>query len=238
MSILRDLGLCAVPQRKLLNAQLETLQSCDTCKDKKLNEACQRCGVFNAALTKYTEANIPVKYWKLEMNKDFVGDTVLMDKYKELTANVKQTYDKGVAICFMGGHGTGKTLTTSNVLKRVLEKGYSGLYVNLTDVITSLVSNFEGRAQMRSELLTVDFLVIDEFDPRYMGSDNASDLFGRVLEDIIRIRAQNSLPMFMCTNSPNVVESFNGPLKQSITSLMNYFTNVSVLGKDQRKSGL
>lgn len=171
------------------------------------------------------------------MDHDFVGDKVLLEKYKEMVSNLKQTYDNGSALCFMGGHGIGKTMVVTNILKRALERGYSGLYVNLNDIIVAMVTNHEGRAQVRGEFLTVDFLIIDEFDPRYMGSDNASDMFGRVLEDIIRIRAQNGLPIFMCTNSPNVVESFQGPLKQSITSLMNYFIKVPVLGKDLRKEG-
>lgn len=171
------------------------------------------------------------------MDQDFVGDKVLLGKYKEIVDNLKQTYDKGSALCFMGPHGVGKTMAMTNILKRAVEKGYSGLYVNLNDIIVAMVTNFEGRAQIRSEFLTIDFLIIDEFDPRYMGSDNASDMFGRVMEDIIRIRAQNGLPMFMCTNSPNVVESFQGPLKQSISSLMNYFVKIPVLGKDLRREG-
>jgi hypothetical protein len=43
----------------------------------------------------------------------------------------------------------------------------------------------------------------------------------------------------MCTNSPNVVESFHGSLKASIDSLMKGYTKVfPVLGEDVRKRGV
>jgi len=78
-------------------------------------------------------------------------------------------------------------------------------------------------------------LVIDEFDPRYMPTGASSDLFGRTMEDVLRRRSENQLPLFMCTNSPNVVDSFEGPIKYSIESLMNYAEVIPVLGTDFRK---
>ncbi|HVI43054.1 MAG TPA: ATP-binding protein [Anaerovoracaceae bacterium] len=166
----------------------------------------------------------------------FHGDPILLEKYQEITQDLRNAYNKGVSLCFAGGHGLGKTMTCTNILKQAVNKGYSGLYATLNDIVACTVNSPpDDRSAARKELLTVDFLVIDEFDPRYMGSENAADLFGRVLEDIFRTRAQNKMPVFMCTNSPNPVESFTGPIKQSITSLMNYVTKVSVLGKDFRK---
>lgn len=174
------------------------------------------------------------------MNRDFKGDSILLEKYKEVTKDITSTYHKGTCLCFAGKHGLGKTMVTTNILKRAAEKGYTALYTNLSDIVSNLVArDSEDKAATRKELLTVDFLAIDEFDPRHMGQSNtATDLFGRTLEDVLRTRAQNNLPLFMCTNSPNVVESFVGDIKNSISSLMNYITIVPVLGKDFRKEEL
>jgi hypothetical protein len=68
-----------------------------------------------------------------------------------------------------------------------------------------------------------------------MGSDNAADLFGRILEPTLRSRIQNNLPLIFCTNSPDVTQSFTGPLRSSIKSLMQRMTVVPVLGEDYRK---
>lgn len=219
-----------------------TLLDCQTCslnKENNLTNACDRCKTINTALIRYSEANIPVRYWNLSVApEDFTGDKILLNKYQEVVKDIKDSYRKGICLCFAGSNGLGKTLISASILKRAVEKGYTALYTTLSDIVNVLVSaSSEEKNLARKELMQVDFLVIDEFDPRYMGSDNAADLFGRVLEDVLRNRTQNTLPLFLCTNSPSVLESFSGPIKMSIGSLMNYVTTVSVLGKDQRKQG-
>jgi len=184
-------------------------------------------------LHRYYEANVPVKYWDLEMRRDFTGDKALLKYYDKLTEDISGIYKRGVAVCFAGNFGIGKTMLVTNVLKRAVEKGHSGLFVNLNDIISAQRSGEQFHA--RQELLRTDFLVVDEFDPRYMASTQAStDFYGRVLEDVLRNRTQNRLPILMCTNSPNPNLSFEGSLQQSITSLFNYVDLVPTLGEDYR----
>lgn len=229
--------LSNIPQKKIQDEFIRTLQSCNECKEKKLQQACSKCRIINTALQRYADSNIPVKYWYLHMDSSFKGDKVLLEWYEKFTLDLRETYKNGTSVCFAGTHGIGKTMTCTNILKKAVEKGYTSLYVTLNDIVTFLVSDMQNRAASRKSILSSDFLVIDEFDPRYIGSESAADLFGRVLEDIVRTRAQNCLPTITCTNSPKPVESFNGSLKTSIASLMNYFTMVTVIGKDMRKEG-
>lgn len=134
---------------------------------------------------------------------------------------------------------THNTMVTTNILKRAAEKGYNCLYVTLSDIVVNAVSAISSdKFVARKELMMVDFLVIDEFDARHMGSGPSSDLYGRQLEDIFRKRVENKLPTFMCTNSPNVIETFSGDIRLSIESLMSYVTVIPVLGRDYRKGGL
>jgi Homing endonuclease len=131
---------------------------------------------------------------------------------------------------------THNTMTMTCILKKACQKGYSCLYTTLSDIVSVMTSApGEDRFLARQELTKVDFLVIDEFDPRFMASDNAADLYARTLESVFRTRGQNKLPTLMCTNSPNVIESFNGPLKASIASLMKGYVKIfPVLGEDVR----
>lgn len=187
---------------------------------------------------RYAESNIPVDYWHLTMEKDFSGDKALLNSYINITADFKKVYSEGTAICFAGKHGLGKTLTNCCILKRAVEKGYSGLYINLTDIVTIMTSaDTQDRFSARKDLMSVDFLIIDEFDPRYIPSANASDLFGRALEDVFRARIQNKLPLLFCTNSPQALDGFSGPIKQSLSSLMGKVKVIPVLGKDFRSKG-
>lgn len=189
------------------------------------------------AINRYAESNIPIEYWNLNMDKNFHGDQRLLSKYKEYVSDLKLSYINGNSICLAGSHGLGKTMTVACILKKATQKGYSCLYTTLSDIVNVLTQvQGEEKYSARRELLMVDFLAIDEFDSRFMPSDNAADLYARTLESIFRTRSQNKLPTLMCTNSPNVVESFNGTLKQSIDSLMKgYIKMFPVFGDDFRK---
>lgn len=227
--------LSTVPPKKLTMEMQLTLEACPKCQGKPLNKACQDCNGLNSILQRFASANIPVRYWRLKMS-EFIGPSALKKLYEETVVNLDESYKNGLSFCLTGSHGVGKTMTVTSILRSALAKGYSGHYTTLNQIVLSLTSQSdESRMDIKRSYTSVDFLVIDEFDPRHMGSDNASDLFGRILEDIFRTRVQNNLPTFMCTNSPNVQESFQGSIKTSISSLMSYVKEIPVIGKDLRK---
>lgn len=186
------------------------------------------------SLNRFSESNVPIEYWDLWMS-DFKGDKILLEKYNEYILDLKKSYINGKSMCFCGSHGVGKSMTLTNILKFACLKNYNCLYTTLSDIVSASISNSDEKFIIKKELNTVDFLVIDEFDPRFIGSDNASDLYARTLENVFRTRSQNKLPTLMATNSPNIVQSFSGQLQKSLESLFNgYLENVPVLGKDFR----
>jgi DNA replication protein DnaC len=224
----RSLALNNIPKKKLL----ECLSSVETSEDDPKAKA-----IKQIAINRYAESNIPIEYWSLKMEKDFHGDPRLLVKYNEYISDLKTSYINGVSVCLAGGHGLGKTMTVTCILKKACQKGYSCLYSTLSDIVTVVTqASGEDRFLARRELALVDFLVIDEFDSRFMPSENAADLYARSLESVFRARSQNKQPTLMCTNSPNIVETFTGPLKQSIDSLMKGYLKIfPVLGEDFRK---
>lgn len=216
------------------------LENCENCKDKALELACTKCSLFCSVIKTYANANIPVKYWRLKFDESTKGDTILKKTFDDLTVNGKitQTYKDGISLYFSGSNGVGKTFTVCNILKKALEKGYSGYYCTLLDIVNRLVYDNENKIDFRQFLISVDFLIIDEFDPRHMGNTpQSASLFGRILEDVFRTRVQNKMPTFMCTNSLKIDKAFPDDIQKAISSLMNYMKEVSVLGKDLRKEG-
>jgi len=212
-----------VPENKLTFALKQIDENYDDDSVMVRRKACHR----------YFDANIPVRYWNLEMHRDFEGDNGILSYYKNLITDIPKLYNEGLAIILAGGFGRGKTMVATNLLKRALEKGYTGLYVGLNDVISAITSNEKFTA--RRELLEAHFLVIDEFDSRHMAqSGNAQDFFGRIIEDILRIRLNNQMPIILCTNNIDVVSAFRDSLQESLASLMNYMDIVPVLGSDYR----
>src|SRR6266581_1378987 len=153
-------------------------------EDLKLEEDQVKANILTKAFMRYFDSNIPIMYWKLEMSK-FTGDSTLLNIYNDLTTDLNKTYKDGKTICLVGSFGRGKTMTVTNILKKAVQKGYTGLYVTLNDIISAVYSSEAYSA--RKELLTVDFLIIDEFDSRHMSNTNNSiDFFARTLEDIFR----------------------------------------------------
>jgi len=218
-----------IPQRKLRAAIDAVNQGEDSLQDKSIKIT---------AINRYAESNVPIEYWYLKMERDFKGDPRLLEKYNEYVADLKAMYVGGNSMCLAGKHGCGKTMYITSILKKCSQKGYSALYTTLMDLINVLIQgNSEDKFLARRELVMVDFLAIDEWDQRFMPSENAADLYARSLESIFRARSQNKLPTLMATNSPNPVESFNGALKDSIDSLMSGYMQFFVVspGKDFRK---
>lgn len=240
--ITRSKTLNSIPDEKFHLMLQQTIENCNVCKDKEgatlSGGICQVCQIKNRALMIYYESNIPVRYWNLEMERDFEGSPSLLATYREVAANLKDTYLKGINLCLAGKHGLGKTMTVCNILKRAGEAGYSALYTNLSDIVNLVAARADEDRQIgRKELLMVDFLVIDEFDPRYLQSDKAADLFGKSLEEVFRTRTQNALPTFMCSNAADPAEGFSGSIKQSIDSLMGMVKVIPIVGKDFRRKG-
>mgnify|MGYP001602139738 CR=1 FL=1 len=223
----RSKSLNNVPKRKLYE-KIELLNKEQDHKIKVLK--------VNAA-NRYYESNIPIDYWSLKMEKDFQGDPRLLKFYNDYTTNIKKNYTSGSSFCLAGNYGLGKTMAACCVLKKCVEMNFSCLYTTLSDIVATLSSSdSEDKFTARRELCMVDFLVIDEFDSRFISTDNAADLYARTLESIFRTRAQNKLPTLMCTNSPNILETFNGALKKSIESLMTGYMKIfPVFGDDFRK---
>lgn len=229
--LVRSKTLNNIPTQKLQNllSTIEGGTEDQSIKNIKLN-----------AILRYKESNIPIGYWFLKMDRDFYGDPRLLGKFNEYVKDLKESYIKGTSLCLAGSHGLGKTMTMTCILKMACQKGYSCLYTTLSDVVSALIhAPHDDKHVARKELMSVDFLVIDEFDSRYFGSENAADLYARSLEGVFRTRSQNRLPTLMATNSPNVIESFHGSLKTSIESLMSgYLEMFVVMGEDHRKYSL
>lgn len=245
--LLRSNALNNVPELKVREKIASVLKACETCSkrdieiSKSVDGACTKCMITAVAYNRYAESNIPIEYWTLKMDKDFIGDPRLLTKHDEYIKDLKNSYITGNSICFAGGHGLGKTMTCCCILKKAAQHGFTCLYTTLSDIVNVLTqAPNEEKFVSRKELTMVDFLCIDEFDPRFIPTENAADLYARTLEGVFRTRSQNKLPTLMCTNSPNVIETFNGALKQSIESLVKgYLKTFVVFGEDIRiKKGI
>ena len=137
---LRSKALNNIPQKKLQEI-LASIENSEESQDKKYIKA--------VAINRYAESNIPIEYWNIKMEKNFTGDSRLLNKYNEYVGDLKHSYINGSSVCFAGGHGLGKTFTACSILKKASNKGFSCLYTTLSDMVSVLTS-----ASMRAPMYT------------------------------------------------------------------------------------
>jgi DNA replication protein DnaC len=221
-----------IPIKKLNFLRENIKKDCTSCK----GEGCFECKKKTSRLMKYASAGIPIDYWLLPFKK-FEGDA---NFGRAITARIKdidKMYSTGESLGFVGNLGTGKTYAACCLLKMAIVKGYDAKYVNMADVVNGLISKTSDNSQYLDELMNVDFLVIDEFDKRWVfPSEKVEQLFGQTLEHILRSRFQNQMPTILCSNTENIDDVLSDDFSRAFSSLRHRYMKVFIVaGRDFRK---
>jgi len=209
---------------------------------KKIRENCDcdsGCGKCNSKINrcfKYYKSDIPIDYWDKSF-KNFDSNKILKSKIKPYISDIDSFYDDGTSILMVGTLGTGKTYMASSMLKMAITKGYSSKYINMVDIISSIISNNSvNSGEFIEKIINYDFLVIDEIDARWIfPSEKSEQIFGCYMEHILRSRFQNKMPTILCSNTLEISKIFSGDFSKSFKSLINHYVDtIVVAGKDYR----
>jgi len=124
------------------------------------------------------------------------------------------------------------------ILKNAIVKDYSGHYTDMKTIANKLSFSASEFSEYMNKLQSVDFLVIDEVDGRWvLQSEKSERFFGSTMEFLLRNRYQNGLPTIICSNSPKLNMIFGEDFSESLDSLFSKYTkNIIVHGKDKRRS--
>lgn len=195
---------------------------------------CNTCKAKSARMMAYTKADIPIEYWDKSW-KNFQGSEKFKTRVKsEILERITDVYTNGESFIFKGTLGIGKTYAATVILKMAIVNNYSAFYINMSEIIDYVTRN---DTEIVDKLMETDFLVIDEFDLRWVyPSEQAERLFGQTLERVLRIRFQNQLPTIICSNTVDIETVLGDTFKESIDSLFSKFAKtIVVTGKDFRK---
>jgi DNA replication protein DnaC len=220
-----------VVQKKIEAAKQAIMNACATCR----GQGCRVCAKKVERVNVWANAGIPVAYWTYSL-QTFTGDAAYKTKLESLLKSVDAIYDSGKLYAFTGKYGVGKTFGACEILKNALARGYVGRYTTMSEVVDMIMAR-EERFDFKQSLLLSDFIVVDEFDSRYIPStDRGKDVFGSTLENIIRSRLHHKLPIIFCTNNSSLGEVFDGTFEQTFDSLFsaNNVVNIPVGGVDLR----
>ena len=201
------------------------------------DEGCIKCATKITRLKRYARAEIPVCYWNLPFST-FTGNEVVKSAIRKVIKNIDSFYDSGTSINFIGGLGTGKTSLACVILKNAIVKDYSAHYTDMKTIANKLSFSASEFSEYMNRLMSVDFLVIDEVDGRWvLQSEKSERFFGSTMEFLLRNRYQNGLPTIICSNSPRLNMIFGEDFSESLDSLFSKYTkSIIVHGKDKRRS--
>lgn len=135
------------------------------------------------------------RQYNIEDFVDFLKDYVS-------TFSARMRDGRGFIMC--GDTGCGKTGAACYIVKRLLQKGFSGYYIDTNDLLETIDTSWSGeedkKAQARDKLLklrTVDVLVLDDFGSEY--AKNKEWLYNQFLK-IIKHRYSENRPTIMASN--------------------------------------
>lgn len=218
-------------QRKTEAAKKEIMNACATC----FGNGCRECASKVECINAWSKAGIPVAYWHYDM-QTFKGDNAFRLRLIELVNTIEKVYADGKSIAMTGKYGVGKTFGACELLKTFILRGYTAKYTTMSEIVDMVLAK-DDRYVFKMALLQSDIICIDEFDSRYVPTtERGKDMFGANLENIIRTRFQNKLPILFCTNNSSLDDVFDGTFQQTFSSLFaeSNLINLPVGGVDLR----
>lgn len=135
-----------------------------------------------------------IKHPALELSKEYIED------YLENLATNKMA---GVAPLLWGSSGTGKTMLGCIVLMEALKRNYSTYFTKVGECIDLLTSSWydeEVKQEFHAQVLSTDFLMIDDMGDEFKNLASNSNLRESTLNRILRVRTDNLRPTILTTN--------------------------------------
>lgn len=220
-------------------------KGCPTCGGEKtysLDGKVHECDCrTQAALQRtYYQANIPRRYHMLSMN-DFEDEyrrenQHAVDAVDAFIENFDMALYHGLGLVFQGPQGTGKTLLATHVLKEVVKRGYTGFFMQFTDVINVWGSSWkdaDSKLMLERNLKQRQLVVLDDI---VTDGRNREGFLANGLEEVFRHRQNNQLPTLMTTNLKE--REFAQEFPRSLSLVLGSAQWLEIHGRDYRPTNL
>ena len=173
-------------------------KKCPLCYAKEIAEAATRDAKIPLRFRDKTIENYIIKdEWQRPIKAQIVSYA------EDIVSNI----EKGRCIVMSGGVGTGKTHLSVGLLKEVIAKGGTGIFLSVADLIADIRGTWTGKNVDKVKLFTeCDMLVIDEVGVQ-AGTDNER----QILFSVINQRYNDVKPSILLTNlDPSAFKSYVG----------------------------
>lgn len=147
----------------------------------------------------YMAAGIGDTYQRLSWD-DYDGEPeakALCDEYLE---NASLYVARGISIIFSGLYGTGKTMSTTLLLKDLLKLGYSVYSTTFSGMVESYTAGWnsmEDKEYFNRKVRGSQILLLDDLGKEFK---TKNELAETTFDSVLRYRVQHNKPTFITTN--------------------------------------
>jgi len=187
-------------------------------------------------------AKVPLKFWDCEL-QDLEDERTrgIVTKYVD---NLDTMWQRGWGFFMYGPNGTGKTMLASIILKEAVRRGFTIYFSSLAEVLQRYCDSLykpELRAEFERQILSADFLVLDDIDKAYRS--DKSTFTDSAYDFLFRSRADKCLPIIVTSNVKRDDLIQNQQREKSFgLSLLSLFSehlkDLRVVGEDRRREVL
>ncbi len=162
-----------------------------------------RCGALERTglERRLAEAGIPPMFMQKTL-ANYANRTPAHREVREAARAFAESFDPEThdGILLRGGTGCGKTHVSVAILRAVLERGFTGRFVNFQKLLMRIRESYEegrgeGEASILRDLLEAQLLVIDD-----LGAERTTDWVADRLYYIINERYESGMPLIVTTN--------------------------------------
>lgn len=144
--------------------------------------------------------NVTFENTETSHSKDFEH---IYNRCKKFCEVAQQVLRQGIGIYLFGNKGTGKSRLTACMANALLDKGYSVLYTNFSEIskrIRSTYSTYETELEIIEDLTRFDFLFIDDFGTELVTKNNQDAWLQEKVFEVVNRRYNESKPIIFTSN--------------------------------------
>lgn len=188
----------------------EVKYKCEKCLDTGYEDT-KKCSCFIQKLIKvrYKLSNMENILKDFEdFSFDYYSEKKISDNEMSERENIKDIFDRSLSFCekkegksllFYGNCGTGKTFLSSCIAKKMMDNGYSVIYMTAPSIIEKYEAYKFGKKVDQKEIIDMfyesDLLIIDD-----LGTEASNAVSLQFMFEIINKRILNNKKMIISTN--------------------------------------
>lgn len=184
------------------------------------------------------------RYKDVSFAKSSVQDAkyeLVFNRCRKYTEVAEQVLSKGIGIYLYGASGVGKSHITACMANALMEKYYTVLYTNFSEISKQIRGTFNKRGESEQafieKLASIDFLFIDDFGTERLKKDEEDLWLQEKVFEVINKRYNNNKPTIYTSNysAKEMIEK-RGLAPKTVDRILETCESMKLEGKSFRSA--